>query len=121
MSRPDFHVACYHKGLEPFMARGRDIRATMGAKANVDSIRFKEIADGKLKMPKQGALYSLTGKKEQWDPKAGTATGIAPLAVVYMPFATTEETGLSSAPQKSGPWMMFPGTAKAHLMLMGAM
>lgn len=121
VSRPDFHVACYHKGLEPFMARGRDIRATMGAKANVDSIRFKEIADGKLKMPKQGALYSLTGKKEQWDPKAGTATGIAPLAVVYMPFATTEETGLSSAPQKSGPWMMFPGTAKAHLMLMGAM
>ena len=22
VSRPDFHVACYHKGLEPFMARG---------------------------------------------------------------------------------------------------
>src|SRR5688572_15363612 len=27
VSRPDFHVACYHKGLEPFMARGRELRA----------------------------------------------------------------------------------------------
>ena len=27
VTRPDFHVACYHKGLEPFMARGRELRA----------------------------------------------------------------------------------------------
>ena len=26
VSRPDFHVACYHRGLEPFMARGRALR-----------------------------------------------------------------------------------------------
>ena len=119
--RPDFHVACYHKGLESFMARGRELRAEGVTGNKVDDVRFKEIADGKLKMPKQGALYSITGKKEAWDPKAGTVTGVAPLAVVYMPFATTEDTGISAVPQKSGPWMMFPGTAKAHLMLVGSM
>src|SRR5688572_15143318 len=26
-ARADFHVACYHKALEPFMARGRSLRA----------------------------------------------------------------------------------------------
>jgi hypothetical protein len=121
VSRPDFHVACYNKGLEPFMVRGREIRAKMGAKANVDSIRFKEIADGTLKMPKQGALYSLSGKKEGWDPRTGKVSGASPLNVIYMPFATVEETGLSAVPQKSGPWLMLPGTAKAHLMLAGTM
>ena len=121
VSRPDFHVACYHKGLEAFMARGRELRAEGVTGNKVDEARFKEIADGKLAMPKQGALYSITGKKEAWDPKAGTVTGVAPLAVIYMPFATTEDTGISAVPQKSGPWMMFPGTAKAHLMLAGSM
>jgi hypothetical protein len=122
VSRPDFHVACYHKGLEPFMARGREIRETMGAKANVDSIRFAEVASGKLKMPAQGALYSITGKKETWNATTRVASGYTPLAVVYVPGATEESTGLSKAPLKAGsPWLMFPGTPKAHIMLVGTM
>lgn len=123
VTRPDFHVACYHKGLEPFMARGRELRAqgVRGMNA-VDSVRYKEIADGKLKMPRYGALYTLTGKKESWDPAKGTVTGAMPLAVVYLPFATTDETGLSAQPKRtSEPWLMFPGTAKAHIMLVGTM
>jgi hypothetical protein len=122
VTRPDFHVACYHKGLEPFMARGRELRE-QGVRGNgVDSVRFKEIAEGKLKMPKFGALYSLTGKKDVWDPAKGVVTGAMPLAVVYVPFATAEETGLSTQPKRtSEPWLMFPGTAKAHIMLAGSM
>jgi hypothetical protein len=122
VTRPDFHVACYHKGLEPFMARGREIRETMGAKANVDSIRYAEIASGKLKMPVTGALYSITGKKESWNATTKTVSQVTPLAVVYVPGATEETTGLTKAPQKAGtPWLMFPGTAKAHIMLVGSM
>ena len=121
VSRPDFHVACYAKGLEPFMARGRSLRAEGVAGGKVDSVRFKEIADGTLKMPRQGALYSITGKKDVWNPKTGKVTGAAPLAVIYMPFATAEDVGVSAVPQAMGPWMMFPGTAKAHLMLAGSM
>ena len=122
VTRPDFHVACYHESLEPFMARGRELRDQGVTGTRVDTVRFKEIADGKLKMPAQGALYSLSGKKEVWDPAAGTVKGAATLAVIYMPFATTATTGVSSKPQGPGqPWLMFPGTPKAHVMLIGSM
>jgi hypothetical protein len=121
-TRADFHVACYHENLEPFMARGRELRDQGVTGTRVDSVRFREIADGKLKMPAQGALYSLSGKKEVWDPAAGTVKGAMPLAVIYMPFATTATMGLTSKPQGPGqPWLMFPGTAKAHVMLVGSM
>jgi hypothetical protein len=123
VTRPDFHVACYHQGLEAFMARGRELReqGVRGFSA-IDSVRFKEITEGKLKMPKAGALYSLTGKKEAWDATKGTATGASQLSVVYMPFATMAETGITETPRRSGePWLMFPGTVKAHMMLVGTM
>ncbi len=121
-SRPDFHVACYHEGLEPFMARGREIREKMGAKANVDSIRTKEIADGRLKMPRAGALYSITGNKDVWDPKTlKVAPGTTTLGVIYIPGSTGTDIGLSVKPNPAGPWVMFPGTPKAHIMLMGKM
>jgi hypothetical protein len=122
VTRPDFHVACYHRGLEAFMARGRELRAQGLGTPAVDSIRYREIADGTLKMPRYGALYSLTGRKDAWDPARGTASGASPLAVVYIPFATGEETGLSTVPKRtSEPWLMFPGTARAHIMLVGTM
>ena len=58
-----FHVACYHKALEPFMLRGRELRAQKVA--NVDSVRYAEIDAKKLVMPGHpSALYSLTGKAE---------------------------------------------------------
>jgi hypothetical protein len=38
-----------------------------------------------------------------------------------MPFATAEGTGLSVVPVAKGPWMMFSGTPKAHVMIVGSM
>ncbi len=122
VTRPDWHVACYHQGLEAFMARGRELRAEGVTGARVDSIRNSEIASGKLRMPPQGALYSLTARsKDAWNPAAGTVTGAAQLTVVYVPFATGESTGLSTVPTATGPWLMFPGTPRAHIMLVGTM
>ena len=119
--RPDFHVACYHDGMEPFMARGRELRAQGITGAKVDTVRFAEIKSGKLPMPSHGALYSLTGKKGAYDPATGKITGASQLSVVYMPGATGETTGISTVPVKDGPWMMFPGTPKAHIMIVGSM
>jgi len=122
--REDFHVACYHKSLEAFMARGRELRAKGITKLEaVDSVRFAEIKSGKLKMPAAGALYSLTGKKAGFNPATNTVTGASPLHVVYMPFATAESTGISEkmAVASKAPFLMFPGTAKAHLMIIGTM
>jgi hypothetical protein len=119
--RRDFHVACYHDGLEPFMARGRELREQGVVGDQVDTVRFAEIKGGKLKMPPHGSLYSLTGAKSGWDAATGKLTGARPLTVLYMPFATPESTGLSGSPTSNGPWLMLPGTAKAHVMMVGSM
>jgi hypothetical protein len=47
----EFHVACYYKALEPFMARGRALRAQGVKGPQVDSVRFREIKAGTLKLP----------------------------------------------------------------------
>ena len=116
-----FHVACYHKSLEPFMARGRELRA-QGVKGDmVDSVRFREAREGKLKLPESPALlYSLTGAKDAYDPTTKTAKGRS-LFVVYMPYATAASTGLSAVPAEGAPWVMFPGTPKAHIMFVPKM
>jgi hypothetical protein len=118
---PRFHVACYHKSMEPFMARGRELR-TQGVQGDkVDSVRFQEARDGKLKMPSQPSmLYSLTGAKDAYDPATKTAKG-TPLFVVYIPYATSETTGLSAVPQRGTPWVMNAGTPKAHIMFVPSM
>jgi hypothetical protein len=115
-----FHVACYHKSLEPFMARGRELRAQGVTGEQVDSARFREARSGKLKLPKDPALlYSLTGGT--FDPATGTTTGSRPLVVVYIPFATAASTGLSAVATRGSPWIMLPGTPKAHIMFTPSM
>lgn len=112
-----FHVACYHRSLEPFMARGRALRAQGVTGGAVDSARFREIAAGELTMPTQpAALYTLTGPPGSFDATTGQVTGARPLYVVYIPFATAASTGLSATPIRGAPWVMFPGTPKAHIM-----
>jgi hypothetical protein len=112
-----FHVACYHRSLEPFMARGRALRAEGVTGDRVDSVRFAEVRAGKLAMPTAAMLYSLTGPAGSFDPASGTAPKARPLYVVYLPNATAASTGLSAEPVEGGPWIMFPGTPKAHIML----
>jgi hypothetical protein len=116
-----FHVACYHESMEPFMARGRALRAEgVTSQADVDSARFREVKAGKIAMPKfPAALYSLSDGA--FDPKTGTAPGATHLYVVYIPFATAESTGLSTKPNGTQPWIMFPGTPKAHIMFTASM
>ena len=117
-----FHVACYHKSLEPFMARGRALRASGVKGDQVDSARFREIRQGKLVMPKQpAALYSLTGAAGSYDPATNTVTGAQPLSVIYINGATTASTGISTTPMPGVPWIMYPGTPKAHIMLVPKM
>lgn len=114
-AEPRFHVACYHNSLEPFMLRGRELRAQ--GITNVDSVRYAEINAGKLKMPPgPAALYSLTLASGGTPDANGEVAGARPLFVVYVPFATAESTGLPTQPAGNGPWLMLPGTAKAHIM-----
>jgi len=111
-----FHAACYHQSLEPFMARGRELRASGTPDNRVDTVRFAEVNAGKLQMPKQPAsLYQLFGGT--YDAANNTIKGAQPLFVVYISGATGASTGLSEKPSENAPWIMYPGTPKAHIML----
>jgi hypothetical protein len=124
-SNPDgnqFHVACYHKALEPFMARGRELREQGVKGEQVDTVRFKEIKSGKLAMPQTpSALYTLTGPPTSFDPATGKVTGAKWLYVVYIPGATEKSTGITEKPAPGVPWIMYPGTPKAHIMFFTGM
>lgn len=111
-----FNPACYQNGMEPFMARGRALRA-QGVK-NVDSARFAEVKSGKLKVPTQAAtLWALDGPMSGVNAAAGTISdAIKPRYSVYMPGATAASTGLPDKPTANGPWLMDAGTPKAHIM-----
>ena len=110
-----FHSACYHKAMEPFMARGRELRAQGVKGAQVDTVRFAEVKSGKLKMPTAPTmLYQIFNGT--FDPATAKVTGGEWLYVTYIPFATPATTGLTSKPSDKGPWIMFPGTPKAHIM-----
>ena len=120
--RPNFHVACYHRTLEPFMARGRALRASGVAADRVDTVRFAEARAGTLALPKEPAvLYSITAPAGSYDVAANSVRGGRQLFVVYMPGATAESTGLSAVPAEGTPWIMFPGTPKAHIMFVPRM
>lgn len=114
--REAFNVACYHKELEPFMKRGRELaqQGVSGQKRN--DVRYEEIEAGKLAMPKEPRmLYVLTGSK--FDPASGQVEKPYLRWVVYTPYATQASTGLSTKPAEGSPWLMFPGTPGAHIMI----
>src|SRR5689334_9796119 len=82
-----FNVACYHKDLEPFMARGRELLAQKVTGAKRNEIRFKEVEEGKVKMSKEPrTLYVLTGTS--FDSASGKVQDPYLRWVIYVPFAT---------------------------------
>lgn len=112
-----FSAACYHKDLEPFMARGRELTAQgiTGGNRNAE-YRWKEIKEGKLKMPREPRmLYVLSGKG--YDSATKKVTDGSVRWVIYIPFATAESLGLSTTPKRGEPWLMDAGTAGAHIMI----
>ena len=114
--RKGFKAACYHKDLEPFMARGRELRREGVSGEAYHATRYEEIESGELPMARgPRTLHILEG--ESFDPKTGEVASPYRRWVVYIPFATPESTGLSSKPNPDGPWLMFPGTAGAHIMI----
>jgi len=111
-----FSVACYHKDLEPYMARGRELAAQKITGDKSHEVRWKEIAEGKLSMPREPrSLYVITGTG--FDAASGKVTNSYLRWVIYVPYATAESTGLSTKAADNAPWLMYPGTAGAHIMI----
>lgn len=113
------NVASYHKRLEPFMKRGRDLRYSGKSAKEATDIRDAEVKSGKLLMPKQPlTLYVYTAKAENYDPITGNVKDGFLRYVIYIPYATAESTGLPTKPDVPGmPWLMDPGSHRAHIMI----
>lgn len=112
-------VSCYHKDLEPFMARGRELKATGKSFQEIFSTREAEAKSGKLMMPKQASnLQIYSAKAEDFNAVTGEVTKGSFRYVVYIPWATAASTGLPIKPEAPGmPWIMDPGTHRAHIMI----
>lgn len=117
--RDGFNAACYHKDLEPFMARGRELRAEGKNEQEIFDIREAEMKSGKLKITPGSTLNIYYGPNATYDPETSVVDGAQRRYVVYLPWATSATTGLPESPDvPSDPWIMNPGTHRAHIMLM---
>ncbi len=118
-NRKGISVSCYSKKLEPFMKRGRELAAEGKGIKEKREIRGMEVAKGLLEMPKEPSMtYIYYGSEEAYDTKTGELKDGQFRYVIYTPFATTESTGLPDKPHAKGmPWLMDPGTFRAHIMV----
>lgn len=113
-----FNAACYHKSLEPFMARGRALKAEGKNRQEIFDIREAEMKSGKLKIATGSTLHIYYGAKSMYNPETSKVEGAQLRYVVYMPWATAASTGLPETPIASNhPWIMNPGTHRAHIMI----
>lgn len=113
------NVTCYSKKLEPFMARGRQLTAEGKTEMQRREIRRQEAEAGDLQLTDAPAMtYILSGSEENYDPATGELKDGHFRYVIYIPYATAESTGLPEKPFVPGmPWIMDPGTHRAHIMI----
>ena len=113
-----FNAACYHKDLEPFMARGRALKAEGKNRQEVFDIRETEMKSGELTIPTGSTLHIYYGAKTRYNPVTSEVEEARLRYVVYMPWATSASTGLPKTPSAPNhPWIMNPGTHRAHIMI----
>ena len=118
-TKDGFEIVCYKSDVDPFMTRGRELRAEGKNRAQVFEIREQEMHSGKLRKPNMGStLHIYRGKDGKYNPATGEIENATYRYVVYMPLATQETTGLPLKPNAPGhPWLMFPGLYRAHIMV----
>lgn len=118
-NRERFQCVCYHKDLQEFMDRGRTLRAEGKSGQEIFDMRESEAKAGTLSMPEQPTtLHLLEGKEGKYDEEKGEVVNANYRYVVYIPWATAASTGLPLKPMvPGGPWIMDPGTHRAHIMI----
>lgn len=110
-----FEVSCHHVGLEPYFERGRVLRAEGHGGQEATQMRWQEVEAGTLELPYGGINYILHGSG--YDPATNEIQDPFLRWVIYTPGATPESTGLTIQATEGAPWLMFPGTPGAHIMI----
>jgi len=113
---PQLEVSCHDRGLEAFLARGRELAAQGVAGDRRARARWEEITAGRLALPFGTVNTILTGSG--FDSTTGEIREPYLRWVIYVPGASAASTGLSETPTAPGaPWIMFAGTPGAHVMI----
>ncbi len=113
-----FSAACYPRDLDPFMARGRDLKKLGKSQKEVFEVREQEVKSGKLVIPKGSTLFVFSATEESYNKVTGEVANGNFRSVVYLPYATSASTGLPLKPVAPGmPWLMDAGTHRAHIMI----
>jgi hypothetical protein len=116
-----FNASCYHKDLDPFMERGRELKKQGKAPKEILDQREADVKAGKFKMPAApSTLFVYYAPAANYDSKTGEVKDGNFRYVVYIPYATAETTGLPLKPNSDAPgmpWLMDPGTHRAHIMI----
>ena len=112
-------VSCYHRDLDPFMERGRLLKKEGKKPGEILTIREQEVKNKKLMMPTHpSTLFAYSAKEENYNTTTGEVKDGYLRYVVYIPYATAESTGLPLKAEAPGmPWIMDPGTHRAHIMI----
>lgn len=114
-----FHAACYHESLEPFMRRGRELSAQGLEGMERQRARWEDVEAGEVPVPNRPTMvYNLNFESEAIDPDTVDWREGGRLHATYIPYATPEQTGLTTESNPVEPWLMFPGTPSAHIMMM---
>jgi len=117
-SKDGFNAACYHKDLEPFMARGRTLRSEGKTAEEIFAIREAEVKSGKIKITPGSTLHIYYGPNTVYDTETSKVDGAKMRYVIYTPWATSESIGLPETPTAPNhPWIMNPGTHRSHIMI----
>ncbi len=118
-NQASFEVVSYPKDVEPFMARGRALKAEGKNRGEILQIREEEMMKGTLQKPNYGSTLAIYyGENATYNPETDKLEGGQFRDVMYTPLATAESTGLPERPNAKGhPWVMFPGKYRAHIMI----
>lgn len=116
-----FSASCYQKDLDPFMERGRELKKEGKSPKEILEQREADVKAGKFKMPSQPTtLFVYYAPAANYNAQTGEVTNGNFRYVVYIPYATAETTGLPLKPNPDAPgmpWLMDPGTHRAHIMI----
>lgn len=103
-------IWCYPTTHDAYARRWYGLEATGLSAKEVNDRIAEEIRSGELEWPDAAVNYNLRGP--------GLDNAVA-TTVVYVPFATGESLGITEERSFYRPWLMFPGTAFAHIMIPG--
>jgi hypothetical protein len=116
-----FNASCYHKDLDPFMERGRELKKQGKSTKEIMDQREADVKAGKFKMPSAPTtLFVYYAPAASYNAQTGEVSNGNFRYVVYIPYATAETTGLPLKPNADAPgmpWLMDPGTHRAHIMI----